>query len=115
MDGSVVSRGDVDADDPAVTEEIADRGQEKRAASLGRTGFNDEVRFEFVHDLLVDPEVQRAFLGGRAQPECRRPGSPDRFRVVVELVEGIDDLTLGSWWVVIRGEQLLEPGPEPAP
>jgi len=29
------------------------------AASLGRTGFNDQVRFEFVHDLLVDPGVER--------------------------------------------------------
>ena len=78
----VPHRLDVDRDDLALAEEVADRGEVERAAAAPRARLDDELRPRLRHDLLVDPEVERVLERLRAEPRRLRP----RVRPVEDVV-----------------------------
>ena len=70
----VAHRLDVDRDDLALAEQVADRGEERGAPTAVRARLDDELRPRLDHDLLVDPEVERVLERLRAEPRRLRPG-----------------------------------------
>jgi hypothetical protein len=51
----------IDGDDFPFADYIQDVGEVEGAAPFMRSRFNDEVGLDFGNDLLIDPDVQRAF------------------------------------------------------
>ena len=66
--GPVVEWVGVDREDPTRSEELADRGEEKRPASRTGSRFDDPVWPKLADQLLEDVEVSRRPVGVRAQP-----------------------------------------------
>ncbi len=82
---------DVDADDAPMVEQVAERCEVGRAASVAGASLDDQVWADFVQQLLVDPEVEGTLEERCAQPVCVQPGA--RAHSVVEAVEVTRDET----------------------
>ena len=64
----VAQRLDVDRDDLAAAEQVAQRRKEERTAPAIRPGLDDQLGSRLGDDLLVDPEIERVLERLRSEP-----------------------------------------------